>query len=138
MIRVQLLDSRAKVPTRATPFAAGLDLYALESGVIFPNLAHRINTGVAIEIPAGYAGFIWPRSGMASRFGMDILGGVIDSDYRGEIIVMVKTLRECHFARGDRMAQLVIQPVSGEQDIMVVPCLTNTERGNDGFGSTGA
>ena len=137
MIKVELLDNRAKVPTRATPFAAGLDLYSLEAGVVPPNQTYRIATGVAIEIPTGYVGLIWPRSGMASRFGMDILGGVIDSDYRGEIIVMVKTLKECHFTYGDRIAQLIIQPVSNFE-VVRSPYLSGTERGTDGFGSTGA
>ena len=129
-MNVQLLRAGATVPTYGTEFSAGADLYAcLESPVIIqPGQTGAIPTGIAIEVPVGYAGLVYARSGMATKRDLAPANkvGVIDSDYRGETI--------CH---GERVAQLVITPVLTPM-FTVVDTLSQTQRGSGGFGSTGA
>ena len=141
-ISVKLLDTNAKLPVYGTDFSAGADLYACsESPVeIGPGQSCIIRTGIAVQIPEGYAGFVFARSGMASKQGLAPSNkvGVIDSDYRGEIMVSLynHSQQSRTVSNGDRIAQIVIMPyVKAVWDIM--PELDDSLRGDGGFGSTG-
>lgn len=138
-MKIKLLSKNATVPTRGSDEAAGYDIYASVSGEVVWDECVSVNTDIAIAIPKGYVGLIQPRSGLAFKQGIDTMAGVIDSDYRGQ----VKVLLTCHeelecmyFEKGDRIAQLVILPIL-TPELEVVTDLDATERGNDGFGSTG-
>jgi dUTP pyrophosphatase len=141
-VPVKLLDPSAAVPSFAHPGDAGADLVAVEEVTIPPAGGRAIvGTGIAIEIPDGYAGFVLPRSGLAVRHGITCLNtpGLIDAGYRDEVrIVLVNTDPSEPYTvhRGDRIAQLVIQPVERTQ-FAVVEMLGDSARGTGGFGSTG-
>ncbi|MZG30745.1 MAG: dUTP diphosphatase [Nitrospinae bacterium] len=117
---------------------AGADLKAIEATVIGPRSRSLVPTGVSLELPEGYAGLIWPRSGTAVKLGLDCGAGVIDSHYRGEIKVLLfnHSDDEIHIQKGDRIAQLVIQKV---ETVTFIPSdkLNETARNTAGFGSTG-
>ncbi len=140
LIRFKKLDSKAKVPTYGSQSAAGADLYALEGAEILPGQTVLIHTGIALEIPEGYAGLIYARSGLATKQGLAPANkvGVIDADYRGEIMVSLHN----HSAEarkidgGERIAQLVVTPFL-RVDFDEVSDLSDTDRGAGGFGSTG-
>jgi dUTP pyrophosphatase len=141
-LRVARLDARARLPTRAHPGDAGLDLYAIQSAVLAPGDRASIATGIAVEIPPGHAGLVLPRSGLAARHGISVVNapGLIDADYRGEVrVLLLNTDRERPFALagGDRIAQLVVVAVA-IAEVDEVPALTDTVRGAGGFGSSGA
>ena len=135
---IQRLTMTAKIPTRATDRAAGLDLYADAKVTVSPGDRALVSTGIAVAIDPGQAGVIWPRSGMATKFGMDTGAGLIDEDYRGEIRVLLFNHGDdpYYVEQGDRIAQLVIQPVM-KPTIYDVAELPETERGENGFGSSG-
>lgn len=142
-INIKKLSEDAVIPTYATECSAGADLYACINDVlkIMPGESKFINTGIAMEIPNGYAGFIYARSGLASKKGLAPANkvAVIDSDYRGEIIVVLHnhSNEERYIEPGERIAQLVIAPfLQGEFNEVLE--LSNTSRGNGGFGSTGS
>lgn len=138
MIKFQKLHNYATEPTRATDGSAGFDLYATDNHTVWPDARVKIPTGISLEIPQGYAGFIWPRSGMAVKHGFDILAGLIDADFRGEIMVagINHGDRPIEIRRGDRIAQIVFSPVLVLAEI-VENIDRTTERGAGGFGSTG-
>ena len=135
------LDERAVLPTRAHATDAGLDLHALEPGVLAPGERASVATGIAVEIPPGRAGLVLPRSGLAARHGISVVNapGLIDSDYRGELrVLLLNTDREQPFeiVAGARIAQLVL--VAVELPVPVeVNTLGDSERGAGGFGSSG-
>jgi dUTP pyrophosphatase len=131
------LQPEAIVPTKGTPSAAGWDLYAVESFTLCPGELLKVYTRVACAIPDGWYGQVLGRSGLASK-GVMVLGGVIDSDYRGELVVMLKSVGplELSFVAGDRIAQMVIIKV-GMMEGVEVYSLDETDRGAAGFGSTG-
>lgn len=139
---VQILNNLAKVPTYGSEEAAGADLYAATDYdiEIKPHETVKIGTGIAIAVPRGYYGGIYARSGLATKQGLRPANcvGVIDSDYRGEVIVALHndTDEPQWVSAGSRIAQLLIQPVM-RTDFNVVDKLSDTERGNGGFGSTG-
>lgn len=141
-VRCQLLHKNAKLPTRYTAGAAGLDLYAqMDSSVMIPIGEWRsIPTGVAVAIPQDHVGLICPRSGLALNEGVTVLNGpgVIDEDYRGEIrIILVNHGRtRVIIDHGDRIAQLVVVQAFGVHAELVDE-LPRTDRGEGGFGSTG-
>lgn len=140
-LKVRRLDPRATLPTRAYPGDAGLDLYALEEGVLAPGQRASIRTGIAVEIPDGEAGLVLPRSGLAARHGIALVNapGLIDAGYRGEVeVLLLNTDRSSPFsiAAGDRIAQLVIVSVQTPQ-VVEVQELALSERGSGGFGSSG-
>ena len=137
MIELKLLHNYATKPTRATPGSAGFDLYATDNHTVWPGARVKIPTGIQMAIPEGYAGFVWPRSGMAVKHGFDILAGLIDSDFRGEVMVagINHGDRMIEIKRGDRVAQIVFSPVMTEA--VAVDDLGDTSRGAGGFGSTG-
>jgi len=135
-VRVKL-ESPELVPTRAHTGDAGADLRAAEDAILYPGEVKVIRTGVRMCIPCGYAGFVRGRSGM-TRSGIIVLDGTVDCLYRGEIGVMMTSLKDgpALIRKGDRIAQLVIVPV-GLPSFMVVDSLPGSERGENGFGSTG-
>lgn len=136
------LNSDAIVPTYGTDFAAGADLYALPNGAVTikPNETVLIHTGIAMQIPDGYAGFIFARSGIATKRGLAPANkvGVIDSDYRGEIMVAIHnhSTEVQEIAGGERVAQMVIMPYI-KAEFTECDTLEETERAAGGFGSTG-
>jgi dUTP pyrophosphatase len=136
------LDQGALLPRYETGGAAGADLRArLDAPVAIPPLGRaRIPTGLAMELPPGYEAQVRPRSGLAARNGVTVLNspGTVDSDYRGELGIILINLGQEPFTvkDGDRIAQLVIAPVVRAQ-ILEAPSLSGTERGEGGFGSTG-
>lgn len=138
--RVKLLHPDARIPTRAHDQDAGFDLYAIEPATVGPGCIVKVRTGIAIGVPPGQVGDIRPRSGLASR-GVTVANspGTIDPGYSGEVIVMLhnrgRDLLNVH--KGDRIAQLVFT-YTNTQPLQVVDELDTTERGSDGFGSTGA
>jgi dUTP pyrophosphatase len=140
-LQVRRLDDRAQLPTRAYPGDAGLDLYALDDGVLGPGERASIRTGVAVEIPDGQAGLVVPRSGLAARHGIAIVNapGLIDSGYRGEVrVLLLNTDRAASFAfsSGERIAQLVLVRIE-TPEVVEVDALATSERGAGGFGSSG-
>ena len=142
-VNVKKLNPAAKLPTYGSEYAAGADLYAcLDSEItINPGETYLIKTGIAMEIPVGYAGLIYARSGLATKRGLAPANkvGVIDSDYRGEIMVSIynQSSEPQKIEPGERIAQLVITPyITGIFN--EVSDLTDTTRGEGGFGSTGS
>jgi dUTP pyrophosphatase len=140
-LEVLQIDAGLPLPAYAHDGDAGLDLYAAEDVTIAPFERVLIATGIAVAIPAGYAGFVQPRSGLALRSGLSFVNtpGLIDAHYRGEIRVIAINLdptAPIHVARGDRVAQLVIQQVAFCEPV-AVDTLPATTRGEGGFGSTG-
>jgi len=142
MIEVALrrLRPEAVLPHQAYEGDAGVDLAACEGAVLEPGARAVIATGLAVEIPDGYAGFVLPRSGLAARHGIGVVNspGLIDSGYRGEIrVVLINSDREVAFAvePGMRIAQLVIAPVASVR-LVEVDELATSERGARGFGSS--
>jgi dUTP pyrophosphatase len=140
-LRVQRLDERATIPARAHPGDAGLDLCALQGGTLGAGERAAVATGLAIALPAGHAGLVLPRSGLAARHGVTLVNtpGLIDEGYRGELrVLLLNTSRDTAFAwgAGDRIAQLVLIVV-GTPPTVEVDALDDTPRGVGGFGSTG-
>lgn len=139
-VNYKKLDKNAIEPTYGSEYAAGLDLYAAEDNYIDPGETIKIGTGIAVEIPRGCFGAIYARSGLATKQGLRPANcvGVVDSDYRGEIVVALHNdstgFREIH--KGGRIAQLIIQPFVVAQ-LNEVDDLSDTKRGAGGFGSTG-
>jgi dUTP pyrophosphatase len=140
-LQTRLLSEQARVPTRAHEGDAGLDLRAAEGTTIGPGKRASVGTGIAIEIPRGYAGLVVPRSGIAAKYGISLVNapGLIDSGYRGEIrVLLLNTDRDQPFAiePGDRIAQLVVTPVVAAEPVEAL-ALSLSARGDGGFGSTG-
>jgi dUTP pyrophosphatase len=136
ILKVKKLEKDAKLPERRRDGDAGLDLYCIEDFEIKPNEIKIIRTGIAIEIPKGYFGMIKDRSGLASK-GLHVLAGIVDENYRGEIKVVLINLgkEKLKFEKYSRIAQLLIIPylkVEIKEDE-----LSQTERGENGFGSSG-
>jgi len=141
-IRIKKLDERAKIPTYGTEFSAGADLYNLEGQTVTvePHTTVMIHTGISVEIPEGYCGLIFARSGLASKRGLAPANkvGVVDSDYRGEFMVALHNHSDlpATVEGGERVAQLVITPYL-KAEFEEVDELSSTARGEGGFGSTG-
>jgi dUTP pyrophosphatase len=138
---VRRLDPGLPLPAYAHPGDAGADLCAADDVVLPPGGRATVGTGVAVAVPDGYAAFVHPRSGLASRYGITVVNapGTIDAGYRGEVrVVLLNTDREEAFTvrRGDRIAQLVVQPVTRVRFLDVAE-LPASPRGEGGFGSTG-
>ncbi len=141
-VKIKKLDENAKLPTYGTPYSAGADLYALidMDVTIAPGETKLIHTGLSMEIPEGLAGFIHARSGLASKKGLAPANkvGVVDCDYRGEVMVALHnhSLSEQVVSNGERIAQMVFAPYY-QADFETVSELSDTVRGEGGFGSTG-
>ena len=141
-VNIKKLHEKAVVPTYGSAFAAGADLYACEDApvTVAPGETKLVHTGIAMEIPTGLVGLIYARSGLASKRGLAPANkvGVIDSDYRGELMVALHnhgTVAQT-VEVGERIAQLVLAPYYAAE-FTVVDSLDNTARGAGGFGSTG-
>ena len=142
-IKIKKLNENAKIPTYGSDFAAGADLYALTDSPIEikPGETYLVHTGLAFEIPEGFGGFIFARSGLASKKGLAPANkvGVVDSDYRGEVMVALHNHSDkiAVIDTGERIAQMVFLPYAAacfiESDT-----LDDTVRGTGGFGSTGS
>jgi dUTP pyrophosphatase len=141
-VKIKRLTETAKIPTRGSEYAAGYDLYAdiQEPVTIPPHTTEKIPTGIATEIPHGYFGAVFPRSGLATKRSLNLINNVpvIDEDYRGEWFlpvhnegVVAQTIEP-----GERIAQLILLPYQ-VLDFEEVDELSDTERGGGGFGSTG-
>lgn len=141
-INVKKLHERAVLPTYGSEFAAGADLYAVcdEDIVIEPSQTVFVHTGLAMEIPEGYAGLVYARSGLASKRGLAPANkvGVVDADYRGELMVALHNHSDKPqtVADGERIAQLVVTPFL-KAEYTECERLSETVRGEGGFGSTG-
>jgi dUTP pyrophosphatase len=138
MISVQLLDNNAKVPTKANINDAGFDLYSVLDTVIPPKQRKTVRTGIAIQMPDHLAGLIWPRSGLSVKQGIDVLAGVVDSGYRGEIMVCLYNTSDevVGINTGDRIAQIIFQEVP-RVSMEAHETLGSSQRGDNGFGSSG-
>lgn len=139
IVKFKKLSPFAKVPTYGTDYAACFDLYSIEDQMVMPNGRKLIKTGLSVEVPQGHALMVYPRSGLALRYGITLGNsvGIIDADYRGEVMVLLNNLGMLGFEvmRGDRIAQGMVMPVAGVS--FVEDELSETERGMGGFGSTG-
>jgi dUTP pyrophosphatase len=133
------LHPAAKLPTRGSRQAAGLDLYSIEAVTLAAGARAAVRTGLAVAIPEGFYGRVAPRSGLAVNYGLDVLAGVIDSDYRGEIVcAIVNHGREAFtLDAGQRVAQLIIEAIITPEAVWA-DALDETARGAGGFGSTGS
>lgn len=144
-ISIKKTDPNAKVPTYAHGTDAGMDLYYSTEGdesiVIHPGARAVVNTGIAFAIPRGYVGLIWDKSGIASKTGLKVMGGVIDAGYRGEVMVcLLNTSTDLVVIEPyQKIAQILIQPVMHPHIEIVEGELpaAEDERGEGGFGSTG-
>lgn len=135
-LKVKLLESNAKSPFKAHSSDAGFDLFCIEDVQVKCGVVNKLRTGIAVAVPKGFYGRIAPRSGLAFKHGADVLAGVVDSGYRGEVQVLMSTLRDFEFKAGDKVAQLVLERISDIDNVEVVEDLDSTERGSGGFGST--
>lgn len=137
-IKISRTNPNAKIPAYAKNGDAGMDFYSLENLILKPGARRLVTTGIKMEIPEGYAGLIWDKSGLAINNGLKVIGGVIDSGYRGEIKVGLINLGEKIFEikHGDKIAQMLIQKTE-KVELFETEILSETERGESGFGSTG-
>jgi dUTP pyrophosphatase len=132
------LDPRAILPARGSVMAAGLDIFVIEDLTIRPGERALGRTGLAVAIPAGYYGRVAPRSGLASKHGLDVLAGVIDADYRGEIGCLLYNAGSeiIELPAQSKICQLIIEKII-TPDAVWADDIKETERGSGGFGSTG-
>lgn len=140
-VPVRRLDPSVALPAYAHPGDAGADLHAVDDFVLPPGGRRVVGTGIALAVPDGYAAFVHPRSGLAAHHGVSVVNapGTIDPGYRGEVkVCLINHDRDLpvSFSRGDRIAQLVVQPVV-QVAFQPVPELPDSARGSGGYGSTG-
>ena len=137
ILYVKKLDTDAIIPTKGSARAAGYDLYALEDTVLSVMKTTKVRTGIAVSIPKHCYGRIASRSSLGAK-GIKVHGGVVDSDYRGEIIVLLQsTEQEYCIKKGERIAQLILEKYEHESMLFRATVLDITDRGDRGFGSTG-
>ena len=138
MININLLHEDAVTPTRGSEESAGLDLHTIEYVTIPTGQRALLKTGLAMSMPAGYVGLIWPRSKLAAKMGIDVLAGVVDSDYRGEIMISLLNtgLDPVEIKAGDKVAQMIIQRHHSDMQINIVEDLDETMRGKAGVNSS--
>ncbi len=136
-LKIELISPAATVPTRAHTGDAGLDLYSCDNYTLLPGDISEIRTGIKMRVPDGYVGLIWDKSGLAKQ-GIHAMGGVIDSGYRGEIVVLIKNLGHDIFniSKKQKIAQILIQKIE-TPEIIKGKINDDTERGEKGFGSSG-
>ncbi|CAH8436558.1 unnamed protein product [Schistosoma curassoni] len=137
-LKYKKLSYQATTPTRGSLFAAGYDLYAAHEATIPPGGRELIKTDIQIELPEGCYGRVAPRSGLALKQGIDVGAGVIDRDYRGNLGVVLFNFGEQNFEikKGDRIAQLICERIFCPE-LMECESLAETDRGSNGYGSTG-
>lgn len=138
VLEFKRVDERATLPSRGSELSAGLDLYSIEDITIGPKQRTLAKTGLAVAIPPGHYGRIAPRSGLAMKHGLDVLSGVIDSDYRGEIGCLLYNTGDepIHLPAQTKMCQLIIEKIELPTAVWSNE-LDDTTRGSGGFGSTG-
>ena len=138
LLTFKRLDPRSTLPTRGSAAAAGLDIYSIEDLTIEPKQRALARTGLAVAIPEGYYGRVAPRSGLATRNGLDTLAGVIDADYRGEIGCLLFNAGDetIHLPAQSKICQLIIEKIITPTAVWADE-ISDTERGSGGFGSTG-
>lgn len=142
-IKAKKLSSTAIIPTKAHLTDAGWDLYSDEDCCIGPNERKLVATNIAMQIPPGFVGLIWPRSGLSYKKGIDVLGGVIDSSFRGSVgVILYNTGKnwggdELVIKAGDRIAQILFQEVP-HFNVVEISELDESDRESNGFGSSGA
>jgi dUTP pyrophosphatase len=137
-LRFKQLDPRAVLPKRGSVLAAGLDVCGIEDVEIEPKQRMMARTGLAVAIPPGFYGRVAPRSGLAAKNGLDVLAGVIDSDYRGEIVCVLYNTGDVSvkLPAGSKICQLIIEQIITPEATWATD-LDETARGAGGFGSTG-
>lgn len=138
VLRIKRLDPAVPLPSYSYAGDAACDLFAREPVTLAPGARAQVPTGIALEIPDGYAGFVWDKSGLSHRHGLKTLGGVIDAGYRGEVLVGVVNLGHESYTieRYHKVAQLIVQRVE-QVEIVEVDTLNDSHRGTSGFGSAG-
>lgn len=137
-IKVLKIDESVPLPNYAKSGDAGLDLYSAEEIVLKPGQRYGVRTGIKMEIPDNFVGLIWDKSGIALNAGIKTMGGVVDSGYRGEVKVIIINLSDQNFVvkKHTKVAQMLIKKVE-RAEIEMVDHLTETDRGDGAFGSTG-
>lgn len=137
-LRFKQLDPRAVLPTRGSTLAAGLDVCSIEDLRIQPKQRATARTGLAVAIPQGFYGRVAPRSGLAAKKGLDVLAGVIDSDYRGEVCCLLYNTGDemINLPAGSKICQLIVEQIITPEAEWAAD-LDDTARGAGGFGSTG-
>lgn len=137
-IKIKKLVPEAKLPHYAHPGDAGLDLCALTDVTVPSGGRAEVRTGLAFEIPDGFVGLVWDKSGLAFKQGLTTMSGVLDAGYRGELKLLIfnTTDQDYHFAAGDKVCQLLVQPIV-RVEIEEAEELLESTRGEGGFGSTG-
>lgn len=137
-LQVKKLNHEAKLPSKGHPGDAGIDFFAIETVIFPPHGQRNVPTGISIEIPEGFVGLIWDKSSISFNKGLKVMGGVIDSGYRGEIIMSLynTTDKEQIIEKGNKIAQMIIQKFEDCQ-IVEVENLSDTVRGEGREGSTG-
>ena len=137
-MKVKKINPEAKLPNYAHPGDAGLDLFSCEETEITPKTRKLISTGLSIAFPEGYVGLLWDKSGIAYKNGIKVMAGVIEHTYRGEYkVLLYNTSEEIYkIEKGQKICQLLIQPIA-TVEVKEVTELSETVRGNGGFGSTG-
>lgn len=137
VLRFKQLDPKAVLPKRGSALAAGLDICSIEDVELQPKQRVMVRTGLAVAIPPGFYGRVAPRSGLAAKHGLDVLAGVIDSDYRGEICCILYNTGDevIQSASGTKICQLIIEQIITPEATWVAD-LDDTARGASGFGST--
>lgn len=138
-IKIIKVNDEAKLPSYAHNEDAGMDLYSNENDYLLKAGERKgFSTGIKMEIPDGYAGLIWDKSGLAIKHGIKTIGGVIDSTYRGEIVILVINLGQSEYLveKGSKVGQMIIQKVEHFK-MSMENTINETSRGEKGFGSTG-
>lgn len=137
LLKIKKLNPEAKLPSYGHKGDAGLDLFSCEDTVIVPGERKRVSTGISIEFEKGHVALIWDKSGVADS-GIKIMGGVLEYTYRGEykVIMLNTSHKDYEIKKGQKIAQLLIQPII-TAEIEEVKELSETERGEGAFGSTG-
>jgi len=137
-VKIKKLDPELKDNAYAKEGDAGLDLFARVHTVVAPGARVAVPTGIAMEIPLGHVGLIWDKSGLSIKHGIKTFGGVIDAGYRGEVLVGLTNLGDTEyiFEKGDKVAQIIFQKFE-HATLEFVDELSDSERGDTGFGSSG-
>lgn len=138
VLKFKRLDPQATLPTRGSQSSAGLDIYSLEAVTIGPGERSLARTGLSVAIPEGFYGRVAPRSGLAVKQGLDVLAGVIDSDYRGELLCLLYNTGDTtvNLPATSKICQLIIEQIATPEAAWSDD-LSETARGAGGFGSTG-
>ena len=138
-VQVQKIDPSAKLPLYSHEGDAGMDLFSFEDARLMPGEKILVSTGIKVAIPEGFAGFVWDKSGIATKNHIKTMAGVIDSTYRGEIKIALTNLgkKPYEIKKGEKVAQMIINPVASAQLVEVDDLDNDTKRGEKGFGSTG-